>query len=61
MEKPGLTYAKEFKKAITFSWRQYTALFKTRRHVNAVYTVCLVNLAQQTSGVNVFAFYSSLC
>ena len=60
MEGPGLTYAHQLAMGVSFSFHQYRTLFDSKRLKNAVWSACTVALAQQFSGINVFAFYSSM-
>lgn len=60
LERPGLTYIEQSQNALRFSARQIMTLLGTVRLQNACITVGIVNVAQQFSGINVLAFYSSL-
>lgn len=57
--KSGLTYASHFGMAVVYCSRQYALLFKETKLRNAVLSTCVVALAQQLCGINVFAFYSN--
>ncbi|KAL2275543.1 hypothetical protein FJTKL_02034 [Diaporthe vaccinii] len=57
--KSGLTYANQFWTAVVYCSRQYALLFKETKLRNAVLSTCVVALAQQLCGINVFAFYSN--
>ncbi|KAJ0296669.1 hypothetical protein COL516b_011369 [Colletotrichum fioriniae] len=45
--------------ALSDAYRQYSHLLTTSRLRNAVWSTCIVALAQQLCGINVFAFYSN--
>ncbi|KAF4946659.1 hypothetical protein FGADI_11007 [Fusarium gaditjirri] len=55
----GLTYMGRVVASLKLSKLQYSTLFQERFLRNAVYSTCIVSLAQQLCGVNVFAFYSN--
>ncbi|KAF4448162.1 hypothetical protein F53441_8397 [Fusarium austroafricanum] len=55
----GLTYGSRIIASLRLSWKQYSTLFGKPHLRNAVYSTCIVSLAQQLCGVNVFAFYSN--
>ncbi|EWG53218.1 hypothetical protein FVEG_11693 [Fusarium verticillioides 7600] len=55
----GLTYMGRVVASLRLSKLQYSTLFQARFLRNAVYSTCIVSLAQQLCGVNVFAFYSN--
>ncbi|KAF4345566.1 myo-inositol transport ITR1 [Fusarium beomiforme] len=55
----GLTYMGRVVASLKLSKAQYSTLFRARSLRNAVYSTCIVSLAQQLCGVNVFAFYSN--
>ncbi|KAL3600120.1 hypothetical protein FPOAC2_04351 [Fusarium poae] len=55
----GLTYMGRVVVSLKLSMVQYSTLFQERYLRNAVYSTCIVSLAQQLCGVNVFAFYSN--
>ncbi|KAL5613991.1 hypothetical protein FOVSG1_003054 [Fusarium oxysporum f. sp. vasinfectum] len=55
----GLTYMGRVVASLNLSKLQYSTLFQARFLRNAVYSTCIVSLAQQLCGVNVFAFYSN--
>ncbi|KAF5600443.1 myo-inositol transport ITR1 [Fusarium pseudoanthophilum] len=55
----GLTYMGRVAASLKLSKLQYSTLFQERFLRNAVYSTCIVSLAQQLCGVNVFAFYSN--
>ncbi|KLO93135.1 sorbitol transporter [Fusarium fujikuroi] len=55
----GLTYMGRVAASLKLSRLQYSTLFQARFLRNAVYSTCIVSLAQQLCGVNVFAFYSN--
>lgn len=70
----GLTYMGRIAASLTLSKLQYSTLFQAKFLTNAVYSTCIVSLAQQLCGgilrnpssrglltalVNVFAFYSN--
>ncbi|KAG7044264.1 sugar transporter [Colletotrichum scovillei] len=58
-QKQGLTFAKHMSFALSDAYRQYSHLLTTPRLRNAVWSTCIVALAQQLCGINVFAFYSN--
>ncbi|KAF4960244.1 hypothetical protein FSARC_10532 [Fusarium sarcochroum] len=58
-EHDGLTYMGRVLASLGLSWEQYSTLFGARSLRNAVCSTCIVSLAQQLCGVNVFAFYSN--
>ncbi|KAF5538019.1 myo-inositol transport ITR1 [Fusarium phyllophilum] len=55
----GLTYMGRVVASLRLSKLQYSTLFQARFLRNAVCSTCIVSLAQQLCGVNVFAFYSN--
>ncbi|KAH7237737.1 uncharacterized protein BKA55DRAFT_578249 [Fusarium redolens] len=55
----GLTYMGRVIASLKLSKLQYSTLFQAKFLRNAVYSTCIVSLAQQLCGVNVFAFYSN--
>ncbi|KAF5643157.1 myo-inositol transport ITR1 [Fusarium sp. NRRL 52700] len=55
----GLTYMGRVVASLRLSKLQYSTLFQARFLRNAVYSTCIVSLAQQLCGINVFAFYSN--
>ncbi|KAK2598744.1 hypothetical protein N8I77_012133 [Diaporthe amygdali] len=57
--KAGLTYANQFWTAMSYCSKQYALLFRQINLRNAVLSTCVVALAQQLCGINVFAFYSN--
>ncbi|KAK1532775.1 uncharacterized protein CCOS01_04758 [Colletotrichum costaricense] len=58
-QKQGLTFANHMSFALSDAYRQYSHLLTTPRLRNAVWSTCIVALAQQLCGINVFAFYSN--
>ncbi|KAL1877971.1 hypothetical protein Daus18300_002325 [Diaporthe australafricana] len=58
-EKAGLTYASRCRTALSYCSRQYALLFTREKLRNAMLSTCVVALAQQLCGINVFAFYSN--
>ncbi|KAK1671380.1 hypothetical protein BDP55DRAFT_560550 [Colletotrichum godetiae] len=58
-QKQGLTFANHMSFALSDAYRQYSHLLTTLRLRNAVWSTCIVALAQQLCGINVFAFYSN--
>ncbi|KAJ4392289.1 hypothetical protein N0V93_005914 [Gnomoniopsis smithogilvyi] len=57
-EKDGLTYANVLTSGLHRSINQYRDLFTKPKLKNAMLSTCVVALAQQLCGINVFAFYS---
>ncbi|KAF4339240.1 myo-inositol transport ITR1 [Fusarium beomiforme] len=55
----GLTYASLIILVTRLSIDQFKPLFTRRRLRNALWSSCVVALAQQLCGINVFAFYSN--
>ncbi|KAG6996430.1 hypothetical protein FocnCong_v015400 [Fusarium oxysporum f. sp. conglutinans] len=55
----GLIYMGRVLASLKLSRGQYSTHFEARSLRNAVYSTCIVSLAQQLCGVNVFAFYSN--
>ncbi|RSL61874.1 hypothetical protein CEP53_004929 [Fusarium sp. AF-6] len=56
---PGLTYMSRIWVVLKLSMRQFRPLFNERHLRNALVSSCIVALAQQLCGINVFAFYSN--
>ncbi|KUI70516.1 Sugar transport protein 7 [Cytospora mali] len=56
--KAGLTYASSLRSGFVHSFGQYRLLLSETKLKNAVISTCVVALAQQLCGINVFAFYS---
>ncbi|ROW04806.1 hypothetical protein VMCG_04780 [Cytospora schulzeri] len=57
--KSGLTYASSLQSGLAHSFGQYRLLLTETKLKNAVLSTCVVALAQQLCGINVFAFYSN--